>query len=553
VFAARLVQLQGIDENDYAALAIEKNAATVTLEALRGSVYDRNGVALAESADASKLVADPTFTTGYATQIATALHERLGVDYIEALARLRKPDTRYVELARHLDPERAADMMAYLAENTLPGVYVAEDTTRRYPARDVAANLIGFVGDANTGLSGLEVSHDSTLAGTNGSATFQLADGQQIPLADHTVEEPRDGTSMRLTIDQDLQFLAQRRLGQAVESSGGASGTAVVMDVKTGELLALADYPTFNPNHYKDYPESSYRTRSVQDIYEPGSVEKVLTFAALIDGGYVTPRTRITVPATLPRSTTTINDYFDHPTLRLTAAGALVKSSNIGTVLAAERMPSAELFEYLRSFGFGSPTGIGVPGEGAGLLPAPEEWEQITHDTIAFGQGLSVNAVQMAAAIAAVANDGVYVQPSLVESYLDASGTVTQADPPDTHRVVSARAARAVAHMMEGVVGPEGTAPDAAIDGYRVAGKTGTAQRVGQECGCYRGFTVSFAGFAPADEPRFVVYVVVQKPSNGGGGGSVGGPVFHDLMAAALQKFAVPPTGARQPALPVEW
>ena len=553
LFAARLIQLQGIDENDYAALAVEKNATTVTLEALRASVYDRNGVALAQSVDASKLVADPTFTKRYATQIATTLHRRLGADYIATLALLRKPDTRYVELARHLDPKRAGAVVEYLTSRRWAGVYADVDTARSYPAGDVAANLVGFVGNDNTGLSGFESTLDSVLAGTDGSATFQMADGQQLPLADNAVVEPIEGTGVRLTIDQDLQFLAQRRLGEAVRQAGATSGSAVVMDVKTGQLLALADYPTFNPNDYLDFPASDYGSRALQDVYEPGSVEKVLTFASLIDGGYVTPRTKITVPSTLSRvGGQTIHDYFTHGTLRLTAAGVVAKSSNIGTVLASEAIPDQQFYDYLRSFGLGTATGAGLAGESPGLLPAPADWLPITSDTIAFGQGLSVNAVQMAAAISAVANGGVYVQPSLVESYVDSAGNVTPVAAPATHRVVSAHAAHQVSRMMELVVGDEGTAPDAAITGYRVAGKTGTAQRASRGGG-YRGFTVSFAGFAPADAPRFVVYVVVQKPTDGNGGGSTGGPVFHDLMTAALQKFGVPPTGTHEPALPVDW
>jgi cell division protein FtsI (penicillin-binding protein 3) len=555
LFAARLIQLQGIDAGDYAALALQKDASAVVLEAPRADIYDRNGIPLAQSVDASKLVADPTFTKPYATSIATTLHSRLGVDYIAALTLLRKPGTRYVQLARHLDPDRAASVVRYLNARGWAGVYADKDTTRLYASGDVAANLIGFVGADNTGLYGFESSLNSLLKGSDGHATFQMSDGQQLPLADNTIDAPKEGTGVRLTIDQSLQFLAQRRLGQAVDEARALSGSAVVMDVRTGQILALADYPTFNANSFADYPESTYGSAALQDAYEPGSVEKVLTFSALMDAGYVTPRTKIRVPSVLPRGIHTIHDYFSHPTLHLTAAGVVAKSSNIGTVLASQRLPTKTFYDYLRSFGLGSRTGVGIPGESPGRLPPPGTWDSITHDTIAFGQGLSVNAVQMAAAISAVANGGVYVKPSLIESYVDSDGHVTPAEAPQTHRVVSARAAAAVSRMMELVVGPEGTAPAAAIPGYRVAGKTGTAQRVGGACKCYRtgGFTVSFAGFAPADDPRFAVYVVVQRPRNGGGGGTTGGPVFHDLMARTLQEFGVPPTGTRQPALPVFW
>jgi cell division protein FtsI (penicillin-binding protein 3) len=554
LFAARLVQLQGIDENDYAAMALAQGAQTVTLEAPRAPIYDRNGVALARTVESAKLVADPTFTKPFATTIAALLHKRLGVDYLGTVDLLRTPHTRYVELARHVKPELAATLVAALARAKLPGVYSVKDTSRVYPDGDVAANVVGFLGADGTGLAGMESTLNSSLAGKNGSATFEVADGQELPLAQSTVKEPVEGTGVRLTLDQDLQFLAQRRLGQAVKQSGGTSGVAVVMDVKSGQLLALADYPTFDPANPQLSPAADYGSRALQDAYEPGSVEKVLTFASLIDAGYVTPRTQITVPATLTRGGHVIHDYFPHGTLHLTAAGVLAKSSNIGTVRAAEQMPKEQLYRYLRSFGLGRPTSIGLGGESAGLLPAGRTWQPLNRDTIAFGQGLSVNAVQMTAAVAAVANSGTYVQPSLIEGRVDSTGAFTPAPPPARHRVVSKRAAAAVGRMMEQVVGPQGTAPAAAIPGYRVAGKTGTAQRVGQSCGCYDGsFTVSFAGFAPADDPRFVVYVVVQQPKNGGGGGSIGGPVFHDLMAAALQKYGVPPTGARSPALRLYW
>lgn len=555
LFAARLVQLQGIDENDYAAMAVSKGARTVTLEAPRAGIYDRDGVVLAQSIEAAKLTADPVFTAKYATRIATYLHERIGADYIEMLELLQKPGTRYAELARHLEPRLAESIVDHFKKVKIPGIYTDEDTQRIYPEDDVAANLVGWVGADNSGLGGLEWTLDSTLAGKDGSATFETtAGGVQLPLADRTVEEPVEGTGVRLTIDRDLQFLAQRRLAEAVRGVGGASGTAVVMDVKTGQLLALADYPTFNANDWKSSPAADRGSRALQDPYEPGSVEKSLTFAALLDAGYVTPRTKIEVPGSLSSGVETIHDWWSHGPIKLTATGAIAQSSNIATVRAARQMPSKQLRDYLTSFGLGQPTNLGLDGESQGKLPGLSDWIQITRDNIAFGQGLSVNAVQMGAAISAIANGGVYVRPSLIQGYVDGDGTVTPADPSPEHRVVSEKAAHEVARMMEAVVGKDGLAPMANINGYRVAGKTGTAQAVDPGCGCYNGRkVVSFAGFAPADEPRFMVYVVVKDPAPSAGGGSTGGPVFHDLMAAALQKFGVPPTGVREPAYPVYW
>jgi cell division protein FtsI (penicillin-binding protein 3) len=278
--------------------------------------------------------------------------------------------------------------------------------------------------------------------------------------------------------------------------------------------------------------------------------------SALIDAGKVTPRTRLTVPGSLASQDTVIHDWFPHDKIRLTLAGVIAKSSNIGTVLAADKFADGELRDYLSAFGLGRRTDIGVRGETPGILPSDTQWTPATEDRIAFGQSLSVNAVQMTAAVNTLANGGVRVDPNVIEGLVTTDdGEQVGTDTTTTHRVVSARAARDTAHMMERVVDPDvGVAPGAQIPGYRVAGKTGTAQRVGGECQCYDGtFTVSFAGFAPADDPRFTVYVAVQNPRNGGGGGSVAGPAFAKIMGNALRRYAVPPTGARPSRLPVEW
>jgi cell division protein FtsI (penicillin-binding protein 3) len=352
-----------------------------------------------------------------------------------------------------------------------------------------------------------------------------------------------------------VQWYAQRALRDAVQSSRADSGSAVVMDTHTGELLALADYPTFDANDPAASPPSDLGSRALRDAYEPGSVEKVLTTSALIDAHKVTPRTRIVVPGQIRSNDRVIQDDYVHGRLKLTLTGVLAKSSNIGTVLADRKFTPEQLYTYLRKFGLGSPTGLGVDGESAGVLPNWRTWAQINQDNIAFGQGVAVSAVQMAAAVNTIANGGVYVSPSLVKGRLTTSGgQVVGSATAKRHRVVSASAARQEAQMMEAVTGPQGTAPMAAIPGYRVAGKTGTAQRVSSRCGCYDGTrTVSFAGFAPADKPRFLVYVVVQHPRNGGFGGTTAGPVFREIMTYLLQKYGVPPTGTRAPTTPPTW
>lgn len=556
VFGARLFQLQGIDAKAYAAQAEAAGLQTVTLPATRGAIVDRNGEPLAESADGLMLVADPSMTGDDAQEIAKIVARRLDVDYFEVLERLRKPDTQFQYLARRVPAADARAAVQAVERAGFQGIDTRRDPVRNYPAEDVAANILGFMGADGEPLQGFELIFDELLSGKDGSATYETGAGQRLPLGENNVVEPVDGSDLALTIDRDVQWYAQRVLRQAVQDSRGESGAAVVLDSRTGEVLALADHPTFDANEPMLSPESDLGMRSLFDVYEPGSVEKVLTAAALIDAGKVTPDTRITVPPQLERQDRVIGDYWDHERLRLTLTGVIAKSSNIGTVLAADQFEPRELHRYLSRFGLGKKTGVGIPGEARGLLPWWESWSQINQDTISFGQGVSVNALQMAAAVNSVANDGVLVEPSLVKgSATTAQGHTVGSATSSSRRVISERAARLTAEMMEMVTDQEeGTAPAAAIEGYRVAGKTGTAQRVGAECGCYDGtFTVSFAGFAPADDPRFLVYIVVQDPKNGGGGGTIGGPAFRKIMTYLLRKYAVPPTGAAAPDNPVEW
>lgn len=559
IFGARLFQLQGIDAQVYAAKAEANDATgleTILLPATRGSIVDRRGMPLAESVDGMMIVADPTLTAENASAIAKILAHRLDVDYFEVLERLRKPDTQFQYIARRVPAATARTVVAEIDAKDYAGIDMRRDPVRDYPAKDVAANLLGFMGADNDPMAGYELLFDHLLAGKDGSATYELGGGNRIPLGDSSLVKPRSGHDITLTIDRDVQWYTQRVLRHAVQSSGGESGVAVVMDSRTGEVLALADHPTFDANLPLLSPEKDLGMRSLFDVYEPGSVEKVLTASSLIDAGKLTPDTKISVPSQLPRQDRIIHDYWDHGRLKLTLTGVIAKSSNIGTVLAADEFSPKELHGYLRSFGFGAKTGIGIPGETAGLLPPWRNWSQISQDTISFGQGVSVNALQMATAVNAIANRGVLVSPSLVKgSATTANGTVVGTDERISRRVISERAAELTTNMMEVVTDlEEGTAPSAAIEGYRVAGKTGTAQRVGAECGCYDGtYTVSFVGFAPADDSRFLVYVVVQDPKNGGGGGTIGGPAFQRIMSFLLQRYAVPPTGSQAPDNPVEW
>lgn len=551
LFAARLVQLQGIDPEEYAAMAAARGTREVVLPAARGDILDRTGAPLAVSVEGLMVIADPSQTRDDAPEIARILANGLGADYFTTLQKLQEDGSRYEYVARRVPSTVALEVVAEIKEAGFAGVYTEGDPVRDYPADDVAANVLGWMGTDGP-LSGFELTFDEQLAGTDGSARYRVGGGNIIPLGDNSTVDPVDGQDLQTTIDRDVQWYTQRVLAQTVEQSGGESGTAIVMDTLTGELIALADYPTFDANSPLLAPDADRGSRALNDVYEPGSVQKALTMAALIDAGEVTPETRIEVPPYLESGDSRIGDYWEHGDLQLTLAGVLAKSSNIGTVLAADRFTDEELHDYLADFGLGRTTDIGVRGEARGILPAADAWTQMEHDRIAFGQSLSVNAVQMITAVNAIANDGVLVDPSLVQgSATTADGVEVGTATSESHRVVSEQAAHDTAEMMERVVDPEaGVAPGAQIEGYRVAGKTGTAQRAVD--GGYDGTSVSFAGFAPADEPRFTVYVVVHDPSSGGGG-TVAAPAFAQIMSHVLRKYAVAPTGTAPSTLPVEW
>jgi cell division protein FtsI (penicillin-binding protein 3) len=562
LFGARLVQLQGLDPESYAAMAAAEGTVDVVLPAERGDILDRNGQPLAASIDGLMVVGDPKMTEDQAPEIARFLSQKLDADYFTVLKRLRDKGSRFEYLARHVPSTLATDVLQEAEDRGYEGLSTRRDPVRSYPAHDIAANLVGFMG-TDKPYGGLEEVFNKALSGKDGSEKYEVGAGNRIPLGDNTTVPAVDGQDLHTTIDRDLQWYTQRVLRQAVENAGGSSGIAVVMDSRTGEVLALADDPTFDADDPGASPVKDRRARSLNLSYEPGSVEKVLTLSALIDTGKVNARTKMLVPGELHRQDRVIHDHWEHGLIKLTLAGVLAKSSNVGTVLASDKFGPGELRSYLAKFGLGQPTNVGLGAESRGNLPDPSVWNSQTGDRIAFGQSLSVNAMQMAAAVNTIANGGVRIDPTLVQGQARRDdGMEIGTDVSTTRRVVSARAARQMTLMMERVVDLEdGVAPLANVPGYRVAGKTGTAQRVGT-CGtgadkhsCYDGTnTVSFAGFAPAEDPRFTVYVVIQAPKvEGAGGGITAGPVFSKLMGFALQRYGVAPSHRKQTVLPIEW
>jgi cell division protein FtsI (penicillin-binding protein 3) len=411
------------------------------------------------------------------------------------------------------------------------------------------------------GGGGIEQQLNATLTGKDGKIRYAQSGGRQVPTAGSTETPAVPGSDVELTIDRDIQWAAQDAITEQVEKSKADRGYVIVQDTRTGEILAMANSPGFDPNNLSDADPAALGNAALQDAYEPGSTAKVMSMAAVLEENVATPLTHVTVPNRLHRGDRLFQDDIDHPTWYLTLNGVLAKSSNIGTILATGQLGKTQtqanqvLYSYLRKFGIGSYTGLGFPGETKGILAAPGKWSTSQQYTIPFGQGVSINAVQAASVYSTIANGGVRVEPTLVRGTKGPDGRFTPAEAPQKTRVVSQKTAKTLAQMLESVVDDEeGTGTKARIPGYRVAGKTGTANRVDPATGKYNGYTSSFAGFAPADKPRVTVYCAIQNATKGSYfGGQICGPVFKQVLEFALKTLQVPPTGAKAANLPVSF
>ena len=556
LLAARLVWLQGFGATAYAADASSQRLRTNTLLAPRGEITDRAGVPLALSLDARAVFGEPRIIARAdcrpgATKpctpatIAAALAPVLGQPAAVLQEKLSRPHA-FVYLARGLDPAVGNQVR----DLGLVGVGTLPEPRRSHPGGDLAVNVTGFTDRDGNGLAGIESAMQGVLAGRDGKTTAEVDRvGRVIPTGASTTVAPVAGRSVQLTIDRDLQWYAQRVLAQKVAETQAVNGTAVVMDVQTGEVLALATAPTFNPDDRAARPAPiALRNTVTGDVYEPGSVNKVITAAAALEAGVVTPDSVITVPPTIQVAGHTVHDAEQHGTERLTFTGVIAKSSNIGTVVVAQQVGANSLYDAMRRFGYGETSGLGLPGESRGVLPRPADWSGTSIATIPIGQGVSVNVMQVASVYATVANGGIRVTPKVVRAVGDASGRLVPAPPSTTRRVISPEVAAQLRTMLEAVVSAEGTAPLAAVPGYRIAGKTGTAQRVVNGRYSDGNYTSSFIGFAPADAPRLVTAVVLQGTGKRDYfGGSTAGPVFRSVMSFALRALRVPPTGTTAP------
>lgn len=559
VFLVRLFHVQLIEGPSLAAQAEAARTATAVTPAHRGDITDANGVVLATSVDRYTVVGDPVAIKEFrgaqrgvedgARGIAELLSPILDIPKNELAAQL-VGDSRYEVLAKNVVPQvqRAIAALEIRA-------YVRTDLTSRrtYPKGTVAGSLVGFVDNEQVGQGGIERAYDDLLSGTAGSDTYERSlDGLRIPAAGQESVPAVPGDDIQLALVHDIQWKAQDAIDEAKRTSRAEYGMAIVQDVRTGEIVALADSGAVDPNDRSTAAVAS-GSRAVKDVFDPGSTGKVITMAAALEGGYWKPDSRFTVPDTYTTPNgQTFRDSHDHPVQRLTLTGILAQSSNTGTVQAGEKIPVQTRQDYLEKFGFGRPTGLGLPGESAGLMPPDDvdDWDGRTQYAVLFGQGLSVNAMQATSVFSTVANGGVRMTPTLFKGSTSPDGTVTPAEREPGERVISEETADTVLEMMETVTEDGGTGTNASVPGYRVAGKTGTAQ---MPAGSGWTYMASFIGVAPADDPRYTVAVFLKSPKSSIFGGDVAAPVFSDVMGFTLQKMDVPPSKNGQRPLETEW
>ncbi len=536
IVAGRLVWVQGLASDRYVALAATQRERRATLPAQRGAIFDREGRTLAMSTLAQTIYANPRFVTDPATaaaQLAPVLGQPPG-----ELAQKLGSKRGFVYLARKVDDQTASQV----EDLGIPGIDAMSEPKRLYPAGQLAAHVLGFVGTDNAGLAGLETYYDRHLAGRPGEMLIERdPQGRSIPSGKSRLIPPSPGDDLVLTIDSDIQYAAEAALAKAVETFKAKGGSVLVMRPDTGEILALANLPTFDPSNFGAASSQDRRNRALIEIYEPGSANKVITAAAALESGVIGTSEVLSVPDSLRMASKTFHDSHPHPVLRLTFPEVIEQSSNIGTIKVAMRLGKERLHEYLQRFGYGAATGIAFPGESPGLLTTPDKWWSTQLGTAAIGQSVAVTPLQIMSVYATVANGGVWVQPSLASGMIGSGGKVHSAPAPSTRRVIQEETAKTVAGMLVRVVeGEHGTGDRAAIPGYQVAGKTGTAQKPILGGRGYSGYIGSFIGFAPAGDPKLVVGVILDEPRPIWGGVTAA-PAFKEVMQFSLRHLGIGP------------
>lgn len=555
--AGRLLQLQGFDSASYAASSAEALTRTLPLLPARGEITDRNGLVLASTEPAVAVTADPTLLTGgkvpRVAEAATVLSGYLQMPESELMPLLTKPNTHFVYVKKKVPALTYSALAADLARRQIYGVFRESDPIRSYPNGSVGASVVGFVGADGKGLAGLELSYNSELGGTEGKESYESSpNGSRIPLGQSSMTPAVNGLSYQLSIDSELQWAAERRLAAQVKKSRADSGFAIVMDVKTGQVLAMANAPTLDAANPLVAKAADRGNRAISAPYEPGSVQKVLTSAALIDSGTATPDTKVIVPNRLASGDGLIKDHVEHPTKRYYMRGVVADSSNIGTALLTRQLSKQKLHDYLTSFGLGAKTGIELPGESGGIMPSADLTDS-QRDQIAFGQAIAVTGIQEAAAIAGIVNGGVYNPPTVIKGVTDAAGKPVDVARQPPRRIISQQSSDEVRELMQAVIDSPNGQKNLKLDAYQTGGKTGTAERADPKLHRYKGYVTSYAGFAPLDDPQILTYVVVDNPRAGDTGTTVANPVYEDLMNFALPRYSVPPNTKQPKARPTEW
>jgi cell division protein FtsI (penicillin-binding protein 3) len=540
VFAAtlgRAVWLQAVRAAPLARLAAGQHRQTVSIPAGRGTIFDRTGVELAIGETTTTVYANPR-EVRRPRAVALAAARVLERDPDELYALLADRTRGFVYVQRKADPERAAQ----LSRLGLAGLGFYPEEKRAYPQRSVAAHVLGYAGVDNRGLSGIERALDPILAGRPGSQTIVKDPfGRAIDVIDSTAE--RAGSDVYLTIDHTMQANAEAVLQRTVSQWHARSASAIVLNPRTGAIFAMAVAPRFDANRFGQTPSWRSRNRAVTDTYEPGSTFKLITVAGILSEGLVSPGTAFTLPYWIQVADRRIHDSHPRATETMTVSEILSRSSNVGTITLAQLLGKARLVEWIERFGLGRPTGIDFPGESPGIVLAPELWSGSTIGNVPIGQGIAVTPVQMAAAYAAIANDGVWVQPHLVERTGSGRRTV-----PERRQVISPGIARTLVSMFRGVVVEGGTGTEAAVPGYSVAGKTGTAAKPDERGGYSTSrYVASFVGFVPASDPRLVILVTVDEPQAAIWGGVVAAPAFQQIARFGLQYLEVPPDAPLAP------
>jgi cell division protein FtsI (penicillin-binding protein 3) len=551
LFAGRLVQLQGLDWYAYRDMAQHQRVRTIPIPAVRGTITSSDDKVLAMTVQTDLVFADPALIpAARRAAVAGALAGPLGMPSAQILGLINHPSSpQYVVLKKGV-PATTGGQIARL---NLPGIAEQASYTRRYPNGSLAANILGFTnmtaaGDLR-GRAGLEYSHNTLLAGKDGTERIETgSQGQQIPLTRDKVHPRVPARNLRLTIQSGIQWEAEHACAERVRLTHADSCSVVVMQPRTGKILAMAQWPTFNPAA----PSSLASTSDipVASVFEPGSTAKTITVAAALERGGQTPMSAYTIPSQIIVDGFPFHDAEMHATARYTVAGILAKSSNVGMVQVVQHVSPATQYRYFRKFGIGSPTGLGLPGQSRGLLPVPSQWSGDTRYTLAFGQGVAVNAVQMAGVYATIANGGVRVQPSIVAGATSASGRYVPSPPPRRTRVLRPKTAHELMRILQQVPGVDvaGGEPWGVIAGYSIAAKTGTAQVFDPKKGCLCEYGSSYVGIGPAADPQLVVAVHVQDPKSGSYfGDAVAGPVFNQVMKFALQTMKIPPDGGKPP------